>query len=506
MTETNTTPPNTSWRGTLRSLFSRRMLVVLLQGFSCGVPYLLTGALLQAWLVDECVSIEHVSMFGLVMLPYSLKFLWAPLLDRYAVPFFGRRRGWLFIIQIGLAISIAMVGQNDPLNNPWLLALSALILVFFAASQDIVIDAHRRECLSDRELAPGSSIHVQTFRIGMLMTSGFGLILADQVGFEMVYMIMGGLILVGVISTIIANEPIEVGERPHTLREAVIEPFKEFFQRRDAWLILLFVLLYKFGDALAGHLTTPFFLDYGFTKTEVGAVAKLMGFVATVIGAVIGAVIMLRIGLFRSLVFFGFLQMISTFGFAYMSIDLEQKKFDSLAKQEAKKAESEAKKKEREALLATLDDSKGIRRENCVPNSIRDKLASKEEKARKKEREQEDALAKARATKEGRYRILLLTIVITLENLAAGMGTAAFVAFMARVANKRFTATQYALLTSLFAISGNLMTAPAGHLVKAVGWEPFFLICTFVAIPGILLIWRFKSWIGKEEEPPPVQA
>lgn len=469
----------------LQALLTRRMLVNLLHGFSCGVPLLLTGALMQAWLKDECVSIEHISLFGLVMVPYSLKFVWAPLLDRYTIPFFGRRKGWLLIIQLLLACAIMAIGQNDPLANPWLLAVTAFLLVFFAASQDIVVDAHRREILPDNQLGLGSSIYVLGYRVGMLLASGGGLVLADLPGwtFGDVYLVMGLLILVGIFATILAAEPIVAPNRPNTLREAVVEPFVEFFSRKDALLILLFILLYKFGDAMAGHITTPFYQDMGFSKTDIGVVVKVFGFSAILVGALVGGLLMVRLGIFRSLFLFGILQMVSTAGFAYMAMKYDNKPFLEAVKNE--KVEKKQK-KDINDFLPTLTRKIPKLPDDCVP------------KSQQPPSDEVDMLRGGESTEKiFTGKRTLLAIVIAFENFSAGLGMAALMAFMLSLTSKRFTATQYALFSSLTALSANVLNAPAGYIVAAVGWQAFFTFCSLIAIPGLLLLIKFRSWIGQ---------
>ena len=250
---------NLTARGSaIRALFSVRMLVVLLMGFASGLPLLLTGSVLQAWMTEEGLDVATIGVFALVGLPYTLKFVWAPLLDCYVPPVLGRRRGWLLASQLLLVLSIAGLGFTEPASAPLVVAGAALLLSFFSATQDIVVDAYRRETLPDNELGLGASLFVNGYRVGMLFASGGGLILADHVPFATVYLIMAGAMLVGVATTLYAPEPAAETGTPRTLRAAVIEPFADFIGRRDAMLILLFVLLYKIGDTLASHLTTPF--------------------------------------------------------------------------------------------------------------------------------------------------------------------------------------------------------------------------------------------------------
>ncbi len=395
-------------------IFSGRMLVAFLMGFSCGVPLLLTGSVLQAWMVEAGVDLATIGMFALVGLPYTVKFLWAPLMDRFTFRLFGRRRGWLLIAQVALTCAIAGLGLTHPARNPWLVAAVALLVTFFSASQDIVVDAYRREDLSDKELGLGSSLYVNGYRVGLLLAGSGGLILADFIPFSMVYLLMAATMLVGIVVTLLAREPQVAEGTPQTLEAAVIEPFREYFSREDAWLILAFILLYKIGDIMASAMSTPFYLDIGFSKTEIGAIAKLFGFWATIIGGLIGGIWMLRIGINRSLWIFGVLQAASTAGFA---------------------------------VLALIGHS--------LPG---------------------------------------LAAVIAFENLSGGMGTAAYVAFMASMTNRKFTATQYALLSSLMGIPRVLASAPTGLMAEHMGWVSFFVFCALIAVPGLVLLNRFAPW------------
>ncbi len=407
--------PRRSAQEIAREIFSGRMLVALLMGFSSGLPLLLTGSLLQAWMQRVGVDLGTIGLFALVGLPYTLKFLWAPLVDRYMPLPLGRRRGWLLIFQLALTGAIASLGFTHPSAAPLVVAAVALLVTFFSASQDIVIDAYRRESLSDDEQGLGAALYVNGYRLGMLVAASGGLILADHITFEAVYLIMACTMAVGVVTTLLAPEPPAAEGTPKTLKEAVIEPFVEYFTRRDAVLILIFILLYKLGDAMATQMTTPFYLQTGFTMTEVGTVAKLFGFWATVGGGLLGGVLILRLGIYRSLWGFGILQALSTACFA--------------------------------ALVYTGPD------------------------------------------------VTALAGVIGFENLASGMGTAAFVAFMASLADRKFTATQYALLSSLIGVPRTLFAAPTGFMAEALGWFNFFILCSLIAIPGLLMLIRFRSWL-----------
>jgi PAT family beta-lactamase induction signal transducer AmpG len=390
------------------------MLVALLMGFSCGLPLLLTITVLQAWMQEEGVDLAVIGMMALVGLPYTLKFLWAPVLDRFTLPFLGRRRGWLLVAQVALMFSISGLGFTDPGKSPWMVAFIAFLVTFFSASQDIVVDAYRREDLPDEELGLGASLYVNGYRVGMLLASGGGLIMADHMPFSMVYQVMAACMMPGVLTALLAPEPDIHGSTPKTIKEAVVLPLIEYFNRQGALWILAFILLYKIGDTMASAITIPFYLDIGFSKTQIGTVVKLFGFWATVGGTLIGGVIMLRLKINRSLWVFGILQAISTAGFA---------------------------------ILARIGNS-----------------------------------------------LFALSAVIAFENLASGMGTAAFVAFMASITNKRFTATQYALLSSLMGVPRVIASAPTGFLVKYLGWETFFIVCTLIAVPGLLLLLKFAPW------------
>ncbi|HEB96830.1 MAG TPA: MFS transporter [Sedimenticola thiotaurini] len=400
---------NAERRRILRSVFSGRMLVAALMGFASGLPLLLTGSVLQAWMKEDGVDLSTIGLFALVGLPYTLKFLWAPLMDRFTPAFLGRRRGWLLLMQLALIGALLVLAASSPAASPPGVALAALLVTFFSASQDIVIDAYRREALADEEQGLGASLYVNGYRVGMLLASGGGLIMADFMPFPQVYMVMAGIMLIGVATTLLAPEPAVKEGAPSSLLEAVVHPFVEYFQRPDALLILLFILLYKIGDTMASQMTIPFYLDIGFSKTEIGAVVKLFGFWATILGGLVGGVLILRLGIYRALWGFGILQGVSTAGFA---------------------------------LLAFLGAS--------LPG---------------------------------------LAGVIAFENFSGGLGTAAYVAFMASLTNKRFTATQYALLSSLMGVPRVIASSPTGYMVEWMGWVPFFLFCALIAVPGLLLLW-----------------
>lgn len=403
-------------RNMLKTVFSRRMFTALIMGFACGLPLLLTKGVLQAWMTREHIDLSLIGLTNLLAVPYSVKFLWAPFFDRFTLSFLGRRRGWLLVAQIALMLAIAVMGLSNPRISPLIMIIAALLVTFFSASQDIVVDAYRREDLADEELGLGSALYVLGYRIGMLLSSGGGLIMADHMSFNTVYLIIAACMAPAVLTTLLTPEP-GVAEKPGTLREAVIDPLVEYFSRREALWMLAFILMYKIGDIMASNITTPFYIDIGFSLTEIGTVTKLLGFWAIIAGASLGGVMMLRLGINRSLWVFGFLQAVSTAGFA---------------------------------VLAHIG-----------------------------------------------YSIPALAAVIGFENLSAGMGTAAFMAFMASITNKKFTATQYALLTSFMAFGRDVLSSPTGFLAKHMGWENFFIGCALIAVPGMLLLFKFAPWNSK---------
>ena len=399
---------------------TRKMLVTQAMGFVSGVPLLLTITLLQAWLTDEGISKSTIGLFALVGLPYSLKFLWAPIFDRYVINKFGRRRGWLLVTQIFLAMSIVALGMSNPGLNTYNVAVLALLVAFFSASQDIVIDAYRRESLDNEEQALGASAYVLGYRIGALAAGAGGLILADFFTYQVVYGIMASIMVFGIMITLISEEPRKVSE-PTTFISAVKNPFIEFFTRHKSGLdtnisvpilILLFILLYKVGDTMAHSLSTNFYLDIGFNKTEIGTVVKVFGLIATLVGAFIGGLLSIKIGLYKSLISFGVFQAIATLGFAVLAI---------------------------------------------VGNEIS-----------------------------------VLMIVISLENLAAGMGYTAYLAFIANMTNKEFTATQFALMTALMSMPRTLLSGTSGFLVEGLGWELYFIFCSLIAFPALIILARLK--------------
>jgi len=417
---TSAAPRKESWR---EALFNRRMLICIFTGFSSGLPLYLLINLVPAWLRSENVNLKEIGLFALIGFPYTWKFLWAPLVDRYAVPWLGRRRGWMFAMHVALIASIAALGLFQPKTELWTIAYLAAAVALFSATLDIAIDAFRRELLPEVELGLGNSIHVNAYRIASLVPGSLALILADRMPWASVFAITALFMLPGLAMTLMTREPEASGIAPKTLRDAVVEPFREFVERSgwsQALLILTFIFLYKLGDSMATALATPFYLDMGFTKTQIGVVAKNAGLWASVFGGFLGGLWMVKIGINRGLWLFGVVQVVSILGFAW---------------------------------LAWL----------------------------------------------GRPDIFALGVVIAFEALGVGLGTVAYVAFIARATNPRFTATQFALFTSLSAVPRTVVNATTGWIVDQTGWVTFFLLCTVLALPGMALLLRVAPWNERTE-------
>jgi PAT family beta-lactamase induction signal transducer AmpG len=399
-----------------RDLFTQKMLICIFTGFTSGLPLFILISLLPAWLMDSGLELKAIALFSFIQLPYVLKFLWAPLFDGFSFSM-GRRRGWLIIFQVLLLVSISMAGLLDPKSQIMTVAIISTAIAFFSASQDAVIDAYRRELLLDNELGLGTAIHVNAYRIAGLIPGSLALILADVFAWELVFFITGLFMIPGIILTILIKEPLLKVMPPKTVKEAVIEPFMEFINRKgikEAILILLFIFLYKIGDSMATALATPFYMDLGFSMTEIGVIAKTVGFWASIIGGILGGILMIKIGINRALWIFGFMQMFATLSFAWLAIS--------------------------------------------------------------------------------GYSPLILGITVGLEFFAAGLGTTAFIAYIAKTTNPKFTATQFALFTGLSAVPRTITNASTGYLVEFFGWHNFFIFCSFIAIPGMILLIKIAPW------------
>lgn len=399
----------------LRSaLMNRRLLVVMLHGFAAGIPFTLLTDVLQSWLTVEKVSIATIGLFAYVQTPYAWKFVWAPLLDRYRLPILGRRRGWIFLFQLLLLASIGVMGLSNPASSLKLTAATALLVAFFSASHDIVVDAYRADVLLHDERGPGSSYYVIFYRLAAFFAGGIALILADYLSWRFVYALMSVTMLVGVLATLIAPEPPMETRPPTSLWQASWLPFREFFKRPAAIQVLVFVLIYKIDANMAQALMSTFFLQTGFTLTEVGAIRKTASIVGSLAGTAVGGVVMVKLGMRRSLWVFGLLQGIVGICFVAM-------------------------------------------------------------------------------TYLGRNQTMLAVTVFS-EFFFSGMGTAAYAAFFLAICDRRYSATQYALLTSLMAQSRILVSGGMGYLQEAVGWRTYFIISILAMIPGLLLLTRYDRW------------
>ncbi|MBM4124181.1 MAG: MFS transporter [Nitrospira sp.] len=388
-------------------------------GFASGLPLALTSGTLQAWLTVDGVDLRTMGMFSLAGLPYTLKFLWSPVMDRFVPPWLGRRRGWMVASQLALIVGIAAMAATGAGKAQLMLGVLAFAVAFASASQDIVFDAYRTDVLRPHERGLGAAVSVTGYRLAMLMSGAVALILSESIGWQATYFLMACLMLVGLGTTLFSPEPRDPVVVPRNMQEAIWGPLREFFSRSPAVWLLLLIVLYKLGDAFAGSLTTAFLIrGMGFSPGEVGVVNKAMGLGATILGALAGGALMVRLGLFRSLFFFGLLQAVSNLSFM---------------------------------ALAWTGKS---------------------------------------------YPVMVSAVAI--ENLAGGMGTAAFVALTMSLCDHRYTATQFALLSALAALGRVFVGPPSGYLAEAVGWAPFFFVTFLAALPGLWLLWFLRNDLGRQ--------
>ncbi len=415
------------WREALSVYRDRRLLVIVLMGFSSGLPLLLTLSTLSYWLARVGVDKTSIGLFALVGLPYTVKFAWAPIIDHVRLPWlsrrFGRRRGWALATQGALVVAIAALGATDPATDPWWTAAAAFAIAVFSASQDIAIDAYRIEILEDFEQGAGAAGTQFGYRIGLLVAGAGALALSDFLAWSWVFALLAACVLVGVVAVLIAPEP-DTGyrqpgadaapDRPWTeamrewLEVAVVEPFLDILRRR-AWLAILgFVLLYKFGDAIGGVMANPFYVELGFTGVEVAGITKVFGLVATLAGIFAGGALVARLGILKALVVGGILQAATNLLFAV------------------------------QAVLG--------------------------------------------------HDIAMLAVSIGADNFTGGLGSAAFVAYLSSLCNPTFTGTQYALLTSFMAAGRTVLSAGGGWLADHLDWVTFFVTTTVLAVPGLLLL------------------
>ena len=400
---------------------SRNMAVVLVLGFSSGLPLPLTGGTLQAWLTVSGIDLRTIGIFSLVGIPYAIKFLWSPFMDRFAIPWLGRRRGWILPLQGLLFIAISVMAWMGPGPYPFLFGTICLFTAFLSASQDIVIDAYRTDLLPNEQRGLGAAFFVFGYRVALLVAGAFALILSEYLGWNVTFFIMGSLLILGALGTLFGPEPTVAVKPPKSMRDALWGPLKDFFHRSGAISIIFFIIVYKLGDAYAGALTTTFLIrGVGFSVADVGIINKGMGLVATIGGALFGGALMIKLGLYRSLMIFGILQMVSNLSFMVLG------------------------------------------------------LAGKS------------------------YPILIGAIGF--ENITGGMGTSAFVALLMSLCNPAFSATQFALLSSLAALGRVVISPTSGFLVEMVGWPLFFLFSTVIALPGLFLLVRIRDVLTENEE------
>lgn len=305
-----------------KAFTQRNAAVLLLLGFASGLPLALTSGTLQAWMTVAGLDLTTIGFFSLVGQAYVFKFLWSPLMDRYSLPFLGRRRGWMLLTQIALVILIFAIGCLNPQSDLWIMALLAVLIAFFSASQDIVFDAYKTDVLSAEQRGNGAAISVLGYRLAMLVSGGLALWIAHYyIGWRSTYWLMSLLMVIGIFATLWAQEPETPVATPRTIEQAIVEPLKDFFGRNNAWLILLLIISYKMGDAFAGSLSTTFLIrGVGFNAGEVGLVNKTLGLFATIIGVLIGGILMQRLTLYRALMLFGILQAVSNFGYWILAV------------------------------------------------------------------------------------------------------------------------------------------------------------------------------------------
>jgi PAT family beta-lactamase induction signal transducer AmpG len=405
------------------AILNRRTLICVFTGFASGLPLYILIQLVPAWLRSEGVGLAEIGFFSLIGFPYTWKFIWSPIMDRYTLPFLGRRRGWMLATQLALAVSIASMGYLKPEFSIWAIAYVAAAVAFFSASQDVVLDAYRRELLPDAELGLGNAVHVQAYRLAGLVPGSLALILSDHLPWHSVFVIVAAFMLVGIALTLSISEPDRHPAAPRTLQDAVFEPFREFIGRagfREAMLVLAFLFLYKLGDNMATALQTPFYIDLGFTRTEIGTVAKFASLVAAIVGGIAGGLVMVKLTINRALWLFGVVQVVSILGFAMLSV---------------------------------------------VGNNL-----------------------------------WMLGAATAFEYLGVGLGSAALIAFMARSTNPAFAATQFALFSALVSVPRIFANATTGLIVEQFGWTNFFLLCTILAIPGMLLLIKVAPWNEAADE------
>lgn len=440
-----------------RAFFNTHMLICVFLGFTSGLPLFTLVYLVQAWLRSEGVNLKEIGLFALIQFPYTWKFIWAPLMDRYIprLPGWrpGRRRGWMLITQLLVAGAIAALGLVSPRDSIWTVAALTALVALFGASQDIVIDAYRRELLTDTQQGLGTAVHVNAYKIAALVPGSLALILSDHLPWTTVFIVTGAFMLPGIMMTLMVSEPEVHGAPPKNLRDAIVLPFREFILR-DGWkgalFVLCFIFLYKLGDVMATTLSTSFFLDIGFSRTQIGVIAKTTAFGASLAGGIIGGIWLMKIGIGRGLWIFGILQMVSTLGFAWLA---------HLGPDSP-------------GLTAIYDFA-------VFTSGAVTKLLS---------------FVGVGWTAQLDPRSVALALVYGFETFTTGLTMAAFTAYIASTTDPRYTATQFALFTSLASVPRTLASAASGYVVAEIGWFNYFLACTALALPGMLLLLRIAPW------------
>ena len=403
-----------------RTAWNRRVGITLLLGFSSGLPLTLSGSTLQAWLATLHVNIQTIGWFSVVGLPYSLKFLWAPFMDRYVPPFLGRRRGWILLTQMVLAAVLVLMALTDPAVHVWRMGLLAFALAFISASQDIVYNAYFTDILRPAERGLGAAVQAGGYRLAIIVAGAIVLILSDRIGWRNSYLLMALFMLLAMIPSVLGPEAEHPAAPPRTLVDAVVKPLQELVLRRGAIWLLLLVVLYKFGNWFSGLLTNAFLIDgLHFTATDVGVVNKGFGIAATIVGIFLGGFLMARLSLFRALFYFGILQAASILTFLALSL---------------------------------------------IGHSYSG-----------------------------------LVVAVGVENLAWGMGTAAFLAYLMALCDHRYTAFQFALLSALDSIARVFLGPPGGYVVAHWGWSMLFVISILLAIPGLILLLALRRRIDEVE-------
>ncbi|WP_315338661.1 AmpG family muropeptide MFS transporter [Neisseria sicca] len=411
----------------MQRIFSRNMLICIFTGFTSGLPLYFLYSLIPAWLRLEKIDLKTIGLFALIGFPYTWKFIWSPLLDSVRLPFLGLRRGWMLVMQIALLLLLAAYAFVRPQEHLSIILGLSLVVAFFSASQDIVIDAFRREVLSDEELVLGNSLYVNAYRISSLIPASLSLILADRMPWSSVFIITALFMIPGLLATLfVAREPAQQPVSAKGLKDTVVEPFRDFFTRqsvKQALIILAFIVLYKLGDNMATALAPAFYIDMGFSATDIGLIAKNAGLWPAVIFGIIGGIWVNKLGVNRALWLFGLVQWVTILGFAW---------------------------------LASFGHFEYV----------------------------------------GASERTMLAVVIAAEAVGVGLGTVAFVSYMAQQTNTAFTATQFALLSSLSAVPRTFMNATAGFLIEAMGYVNFFWLCFMLGIPGMLLLLKVAPWNG----------